>query len=124
MIVRLMEHQRIRGTTPELDLAARLLRSNLTEAEAQLWQALRRKQLGVRFRRQHPIERFVVDFCCPACKLIVEVDGEVHLAQAEADAARTERLECLGYRVLRFSNQAVLGQLDWVLAEIRQAMLQ
>ena len=64
----------------------------------------------------------MVDFCCPACKLIVEVDGEVHLAQAEADATRTERLEGLGYRVSRFSNQAVLGQLDWVLAEIRRAL--
>ncbi len=115
--------RRIRGTAPELDLAACLLRHNSTEAEARLWQALRRKQIGgFRFRRQHPIERFVVDFYCPACKLIVEVDGAVHLAQAEADAARTECLESLGYRVLRFSNEAVLGRLDEVLAEIRQAL--
>jgi len=66
-----------------------------TPAEDLLWQKLRRKQLGVQFRRQHPINVFYADFCCPVADLVVELDGPIHEQQTERDAVRTEILEAL-----------------------------
>ncbi|MCU0532921.1 MAG: endonuclease domain-containing protein [Hydrococcus sp. Prado102] len=115
---------RIRGTTPEIELAARQLRNHLTPAESYLWQALKNRQLiGLRFRCQHPIGRFILDFYCPSCKLAIEVDGEIHSEQVERDTARTEQLEAYGYRVLRFSNEEVLSDLNRVLETIKEAAL-
>ena len=72
-------NKRIRGTTPEIEQAARKLRNNLTTAEALLWSALRNKQLaGLRFRCQHPVGNFILDFYCPSLKLVIEVDGRIH----------------------------------------------
>jgi very-short-patch-repair endonuclease len=91
----------------------------MTPAESVLWQALRDRRLrGLRFRRQHPLGPFIVDFCCPQCRLIVELDGDVHESQAEYDAARTEQLAAYGYRVIRFRNEAVLNDLSTVLKQI------
>ncbi|NJM68604.1 MAG: endonuclease domain-containing protein [Acaryochloris sp. RU_4_1] len=112
-------HNRIRGTTPEIERAARHLRHRLTLAEATLWQALKNRQLGgLRWRCQHPMGRFIVDFYCPSCRLIVEVDGEIHYQQQEYDCARTEHLQNYGYTVIRFSNEAVETNLEAVLATI------
>lgn len=84
-----------------------------------LWQALKNRQLnGWKFRVQHPIESFVVDFYCPQHRLIIEVDGAVHDQQVEYDAARTEKLNHLGYQVIRFCNQEVLSDLRSVLQKI------
>ncbi len=86
-----MKSQRIRGTTPNIIAAARQLRQQLTPAERQLWQALKNRQLkGWKFRCQHPIQSFVVDFYCPEHRLVVELDGDIHTQQVEYDAARTE----------------------------------
>ncbi len=99
---------------------ARQLRSTMTDAERTLWRALRRKQLdGHRFRRQHPIGRYIVDFFCPEAKLIVELDGGQHAEQADYDADRTEWLEARGYRVVRYWNPDVLGNLEGVLEDLR-----
>ena len=88
----------IRGTTSELEQAARAMRRQPTRAEDVLWGALQKKQVaGLKFRRQHPVGRFVLDFYCPSHKLVVEVDGGVHDAQQDRDAARTEALEAHGY---------------------------
>jgi very-short-patch-repair endonuclease len=115
---------RIRGTTPEIERAARQLRNHLTPAESHLWQALKNRQLnGLRFRCQHPIGRFILDFYCPSCKLAIEVDGEIHSEQVDRDAARTEQLEAYGYRVLRFSNEEVLNNLNRVLETIKEVAL-
>lgn len=112
---------RIRGTTQEIEQAARHLRQNLTPAEAQLWNALRRRQLaGLKFRCQHPVGRFIVDFYSPACKLVIEVDGDIHTKQKAYDEARTEQLQSFGYQVLRFTNEEVLSDLLTVLAHIVQ----
>ncbi len=98
---------------------ARELRGEQTEAEDVLWERLRRRRLkGLKFRRQHPIGRFVVDFCCPDLRLIVEVDGEVHREQVEYDTVRTQTLEAKGYQVIRFTNEQVLTGLDIVVAQI------
>ena len=115
--------RRIRGTTPEIEQAARRLRQNMTPAEKHLWSALKNKQLeGLRFRRQHPVGNFILDFYCPFCKLVIEVDGEIHDHQGDRDRARTTKLEQYGYKVLRFNNARVLNNLAEVLAEIRQAV--
>ena len=114
---------RIRGTTPEIEQAAKKLRKNLTSAEAILWQALRNKQLeGLRFRRQHPVGNFILDFYCPSLKLVIEVDGNIHRDRINYDDARTNKLAEYGYTVLRFSNERVIGDLPGVLAEIKQVV--
>jgi very-short-patch-repair endonuclease len=117
-----MKHNhRIRGTTPEIEQAARKLRNNLTVAESRLWSALRNKQLeGLRFRCQHPVGNFILDFYCPACKLAVEVDGEIHVQQIDYDEARTSELAKYGYKVLRFTNEQVMNNLPQVLEKIKR----
>ncbi|MBD2232762.1 endonuclease domain-containing protein [Phormidium tenue] len=112
---------RIRGTTRSIEQAARELRQNLTPAETRLWKELRGRQLnGLRFRCQHPVGRFIVDFYCPSCKLVIEVDGSVHNQQETYDKARTEHLQDFGYCVLRFSNAEVVDNLAVVLDRIAQ----
>lgn len=97
------------------------LRKNLTPAEATLWKSLQRKQLkGRKFRRQHSIQNFIVDFYCASERLIVKLDGAVHLdfAQQNYDLKRTEILENLGLKVIRFENRLVFENLSEVLEEI------
>ncbi len=97
------------------------LRNHLTSAEATLWKSLQRKQLeGRKFRRQHSVFNFIVDFYCPSERLIIELDGAVHLgfAQRNNDLERTLKLEKEGFKVLRFENKFVFESLDWVLSEI------
>jgi very-short-patch-repair endonuclease len=101
---------------------AREMRKEPTEAEDVLWQHLRGKQLGVRFRRQHAIDRFIVDFYARDPRLIIEVDGSIHETQEEYDAMRQAFLESLGYRVLRFTNEQVLQDIQGVLAVIRAVL--
>ena len=94
-------------------------RSNPTPAEDRLWQALRRNQAdGLQFRRQHAIERFIVDFYCPAQRLIIEVDGPIHDSTVEDDRVRQEFLESLGMHVLRFKNDEVLADTARVIQRI------
>jgi len=79
---------------------------------------LRNDQLGVSFRRQHAIGNYIVDFCSPRQKLIIELDGGQHLEQQEYDQVRTEFLQAKGYRVLRFWNKDVLSDLNGVMKAI------
>jgi len=89
--------------------SARTLRNNATDAERRLWQHLRgRRPAGFKFRRQYPIAGHVADFACIEAKLVVELDGGQHVERSVEDAERTRRLECNGYRVLRFWNDDVL----------------
>jgi len=100
---------------------ARFLKKVQTEAESFLWQRLRNRKLnGFKFRRQHPIDKYIADFYCHETKLIIEVDGEIHLNndQIVYDKIRTEELESLGLRVIRFTNRQVLDKIDHVLQEI------
>ncbi|MBE9012174.1 endonuclease domain-containing protein [Pseudanabaenaceae cyanobacterium LEGE 13415] len=114
-----MDAGRIRGTTPNIVAAARQLRQNLTPAEKILWEALKKRQLkGWKFRIQPPIESFIVDFYCPEYRLVIELDGGIHDRQVEYDAARTEKLNQLGYRVIRFRNREVMTNLSRVLQQI------
>ncbi|MEM6515596.1 MAG: isoleucine--tRNA ligase [Bacteroidota bacterium] len=95
--------------------------NNSTEAEKILWESLRAKRLGgYKFRRQHIIDEYIVDFVCLAKNLVIEVDGGYHEDEEvkKADAFRTENLEELGFRVIRFKNEEVIGDIDTVLDKI------
>jgi len=99
------------------------LRNNLTPAEATLWKALQRSQLeGRKFRRQHSVRNYILDFYCPKEKLAVELDGYEHFAEIgdEKDFIRDEYLKSLNIKVLRFENKDVFDNLDGVLDEIKQ----
>ncbi len=102
---------------------AKRLRRQPTQAETLLWQRLRNRQLdGRKFKRQFPIDRFVVDFCCTEARIIVELDGGQHGQQAEKDSARTEILSAMGYLVVRFWNNDVLSNIDGVLETIARTI--
>jgi len=103
---------------------ARRLRANLTDAETRLWARLRYKQIANhRFRRQVPIGPYIVDFFCPAAKLVIEVDGGQHAERVAQDVARTIWLAHRGYNVLRFWNNDIFDDLDGVLEKITDALL-
>lgn len=115
---------RIRGSSLAIEQAAVDLRKKLTPAEDQLWQALRNRKLhGLRFRRQHPVGRFILDFFCSEYKLVIELDGSVHNEQLEYDTDRTKELQGYGYRVLRFDNKKVLDDLNSVLDTIHKVAI-
>ena len=83
---------------------------------------LRNKRLdGLKFRRQHPLGPFIADFYCAACRLVVEIDGDIHDLQPEREVARTEQFAQYGYRVIRFRNKQVLNDIEDVLAAIEAA---
>ncbi len=102
-------------------LRARILRRNLTIPEKMLWRRLRAHRLaGAGFRRQHPIGPYIVDFCAPRKKVVIELDGEPHTAQKEYDSARSDYLAGLGFTVIRFWNHEVVEDIEAVLKKIRE----
>lgn len=106
---------------PKLKENSRILRTNMTDAEQVLWQRIRRKQIqNVQFYRQKPLLAFIVDFYCPAAKLVIELDGSQHFEAAHQakDQARDAVLAGLGLYVLRFDNRQVLLETDAVLEVI------
>jgi very-short-patch-repair endonuclease len=103
----------------------RQMRHEPTPAENRLWQRLRgRRVQDMKFRRQHAIERFIVDFYCADVRLIVEVDGPIHDYTLEEDAVRQEFLEGLGFQVIRFSNDEVLQSLEEVIERIGEVIIE
>jgi very-short-patch-repair endonuclease len=98
------------------------LRKESTPAERKLWSRIRNDQLGVTFRRQHAIGRYIPDFCSPKAKLIIELDGSQHLDQVEYDEERTKYFESMGYKVIRFWNKDVIKDIDNVIRAIILAM--
>jgi very-short-patch-repair endonuclease len=118
-----LRHKRWRAS-PEMQARARELRREMTPAETKLWARIRFGQLdGAHFRRQHAVERFIVDFFCARAKLVIEVDGDSHATQADYDAARTEWLnDQKHYRVLRFTNREVHENIEGVLEVILEAL--
>jgi very-short-patch-repair endonuclease len=107
------------GLWEKLKPFARQMRRKPTPAEDKLWQRIRNKQiLNFKFRRQHTINKFIVDFYCGEAQLIIEVDGKIHEYTQEQDAIRQEFLESLGFKVIRFTNDEVLQEMPRVLSEI------
>ncbi len=110
------------GASPEMLRRAAELRANMTTAEKALWAQLRKKNCcNQKFRRQHPIGNFIVDFFCYEAMLAIELDGEVHTEsyQKERDEERTKILNDLGIAVLRFRNEEVFDQIETVLETIK-----
>ena len=113
--------------TPRISLAttakARALRRGMTDAERKLWRVLRHNQLnGQRFRRQHPVGKYITDFACLEQKIVIELDGGQHQEQLAYDGQRTNYLRTNGWIVLRFWNNEVLNNLAGVLDVIAGTM--
>ncbi len=105
----------------------KVLRNNLTKAEAALWLLLKGGKLnGKKFRRQHGIEQYIVDFYCPSEKLIIELDGEVHSDPLRSvyDKEREDSLKELGFTILRFENKLIFENAEGVLRTIASAFSQ
>lgn len=101
---------------------ARELRNNATHAEEVLWGYLKARPLGLKFRRQHPYSFYILDFYCHSLKLVIEVDGKIH-DQADIklnDRIRQEKIENDGLRVLRFTNERILLDVQEVILEIEK----
>jgi cyclase len=103
---------------------ARFLKKVATRAEKVLWMFLRNRNLGVKFRRQHPVDQFVLDFYCHEKRLAVELDGEIHRLNdnQEYDKYRTDALQALGISVIRFTNDEVLNDVQQVLSVIKSRL--
>ena len=107
-----------------LEQKAKEMRENMTEAETVLWEALKSKHIGDKFRRQHIIGNFIVDFVCLSKRLVIEVDGGYHTddTQQGLDEGRAEELKQLGFEVIRFTNEEVLNNLDKVVHQITEKL--
>lgn len=107
------------GAKPQIFENAQFLRKNMTDGEMLLWNELKNNKLGVRFKAQHPVDVFILDFYCHKLKLAVEIDGEIHNNQTEYDEGRTFELNNLGINVVRFTNKQVLSEMNLVLDKIK-----
>jgi very-short-patch-repair endonuclease len=105
-------------TTPKARVNARALRRDMTDAERKLWSGLRGEQLGVKFRRQHPLGNYIADFACLEPKLVVELDGSQHADNQAYDLARDAFFKAQGFAVLRFPSNAPFQNFDGVLSAI------
>ena len=112
---------------PQLLEFAKSMRTNATDAESLMWQLFRAKRfMNLKFRRQHVITPYIVDFYCHELALVIELDGSQHGIDdaIEYDAERTKFLEALGFRVVRYWNHDVLSRTDVVLGDLWQVYLQ
>ena len=111
---------------PQLLVFAKTMRTNATDAESLMWQLLRAKRfINLKFRRQHVIAPYIVDFYCHEIGLVIELDGSQHgtVDAIEYDAERTKFLEALGLKVVRYWNHEVLSQADFVLENLWEICL-
>jgi len=98
------------------------LKDNPTEAEKLIWEYLRNKKTGYKIRRQHIIDNFITDFVCLTKKVVIEIDGEIHIQQKEYDAFRTNTLNEKGYKVIRFTNAEVFANPALVATKIKEIL--
>ena len=118
---RVIERNMFYGAGKNIFEKANELRKNMTLAERIMWDELKNRRLfKVRFRRQHPIDNYIVDFYCHEIKLVIEIDGEVHLQNEviEYDDGRTHDIEKLGIKILRFTNEQVYYHRSKVIKKI------
>lgn len=109
-------------TSANVQQRAKELRQEMTPAEKALWQLLRNRQLnGLKFRRQHPLGPFISDFYCAECRLVIELDGDIHDMQKDQDHQRTCQFEEFGCHVIRFRNDEVMTNINLVLNKILEA---
>ncbi len=105
---------------------AELLRKNMTEAEKIVWEKLSNNKLDIRIRRQHQIHKYIADFYCHELKLIIEIDGDIHLAKEhkEYDINRDITLSEFGIQILRFTNHQVINNIDEIINEIKKKVVE
>ena len=115
---RTIERTMFYNASPLIFSRAEELRNNMTPEEMKLWGYLKKSQLGVRFKAQHPIERFIADFYCHKFKLVIEIDGKIHNLQKEYDIGRNVEMEKYGITVIRFSNEDVNNNIEKVVSTI------
>ena len=121
---RVIERHMFYGAKKNIFLKAIELRRNMTEAEEKLWQKLKDRNIfEARWKRQHPIDIFIADFYCHRYKIIVEVDGEIHMDSdvAQRDDGRTYELENMGITILRFTNKEIFENIEAVTEAIKRA---
>jgi very-short-patch-repair endonuclease len=112
------------GATKQTFQYAETLRKKMTKAEEIIWEKVCKNQLGVRIRRQHPVWKFIADFYCHEVKLIIEIDGGIHLTSEnkEYDISRNITLNEFGIQIIRFTNDQVINEIDKVIEEIRRVI--
>jgi len=108
------------GAKPSIFEKAKFLRENMTVPEKALWSRLNKNQLGVRFKPQHPIANFIVDFYCHKILLVIEVDGEYHNYKGQSDRSRSDELEKYNLTILRFKNEEILKDISTVILKIEK----
>ena len=119
----LLNYRTMQRISPQSRNFSRQLRSRMTDAESHLWSRLRGRQMvGLKFRRQHPVGKFILDFACIELKLAIEVDGGQHGELLTTDRTRTEWLEQQGWKILRFWNNEVLQNTEDVLEQIHRTI--
>ena len=109
---------------PKLKSLARKLRSTSTKSEIRLWMNIKGRVLGYQFHRQVPIDNYIVDFYCHELKLAIEIDGYTHSYNYDNDMKRQDRLESLGIRVVRFTDEDVLKHLNDVLRSLQAFIIE
>ena len=113
-------NQRSRTPKHTIELAKEM-RKNLTPSEKVLWHELQNKKLnGYKFRNQHPISRYILDFYCHKCLLAVEIDGDFHKFRKDYDEYRDKYMESVGIKTLRFTNEDIFNNLNLVLKKIKE----
>src|ERR1700722_4680966 len=113
------------GASIEIFQRAEILRNNMTEAEKVLWNKLSNNQiLGLKFRRQHPINQFIVDYYFHKIKLVIDIDGGIHLKKevAERDKGREYMLKNFDLHILRFNNDSIINDIENVLLQLRETI--
>ena len=113
------------NATEHIQDRAKELKKRETKAEKILWEYLRAKKInGLKFRRQHPIERFVVDFYCHKAKLVIELDGSIHNLEdvIERDKGRAAEIEKYDLKIIRFMNEEVINKIEYVIEEIKKQL--
>ncbi|MDR2685614.1 MAG: DUF559 domain-containing protein [Rickettsiales bacterium] len=101
---------------------AKKLRLYSSPVEVKFWHAINRNQIGAKFRRQHPIGKYFVDFVCLERNLIIELDGDAHAETIEYDNERTDFLEQAGYKVIRIPNNYIVSELDGVILHLKEIL--
>ncbi len=122
---RTIERTMFYGASAEIFKRANELRLNMTECEMKLWNLLKDNQVdNIRFKAQHPIDKFIADFYCHRYKLVIEIDGNIHqgIQQNERDIGRTYELKNYGITVIRFTNQEICEQVEDVIGKIREVI--
>ena len=120
-----LERTMFYGASSEIFVRASFLRRNMTQSEKVLWEKLRNNKLnGYRFKAQHPIAKFIVDFYCHKALLIIEIDGSVHDKEEvkEHDENRSLEIEKFGLKIVRFSNDQILNEIEAVLKKISSVL--